>query len=402
MEKIKFQLNETLVNGDLDLENRCIILDLVIYDSIYKEIKDNFDKNHQFDIFGEFNDARKISAFDCSVIEFRLFGKIKIHFLQLYVGDIYVKNNKYENINKVLFQISHINNLSKINPLVIQEKFSLTMLDDKKTFQISVENTISLDEINKVIFELTTFFQIIILDISIELNKKIFYTQNNEEIEFVLKNIKIENDKSINKLIDFDSIDEEILIKWFNTKKRFGKIFDYLSGIFNNKASEYLELNYFLLIQWIEAYCGVLYQLDINEKNIEKNKKKLTEIIDKSDLSEKDKQNFKANAKYDKQGHIFSEKLELLFDKNETLKDLFNSEKILLDDIKHYRNNLTHINIVDNLDNKQLDNLYGILRNSIYILIIEELKLPKSRFYDDFKKEAQRYFKLYKEKKVTK
>ena len=46
-----------------------------------------------------------------------------------------------------------------------------------------------------------------------------------------------------------------------------------------------------------------------------------------------------------------------------------------------------------------MHNLHEILRNIIYILIIEELKLPKNRFYDDFKKDAKRYFKLYKEKK---
>lgn len=414
MRKIKFELNETLVYGDLDLENKHIILDLNtyyelgqidslnldIYKSILKELKNYFYENHQFDIFGEFdNNLKRISALKCNVVELRPFGKTKIHFLQLYIGNIHIKDSKNQKVKKVIFQISGVNNLPNINSLIIQEKFSLTILDDKKTFQISVENTISLGEINKVIFELTTFFQIIILDINIELDKKIFYTQNNEEIELVLKSTKIENDKTINKLIDFDSINEETLIKWFDTKKIFGKIFDYLSGIFNNKASIYIELNYFLLIQWIEAYCGVLYKSNINEKNIEKKKKKLTEIIDKSCLSEEDKQDFKDNTKYDKQGYVFSKKLELLFDGNETLKDLFNSDKILLDDIKHYRNNLTHINIVDNLDNQEMHNLHEILKNIIHILIIEELKLPKSRFYDDFKEEAKRYFKLYKDMK---
>ncbi len=400
MKKITFQLAETKINADLDLENRCIILDLNIYNSILKELNDYFNDGCIFNIFGEIDESeKKFSAFKCNVIEFKLFGKTKIHFLQLYIGNIHIKDSKNQKVKKVIFQISNVNNLPNINSLIIQENFSLTILDDKKTFQISVENTISLDEINKVIFELTTLFQIIILDINIELDKKIFYTQNNEEIELVLKSTKIENDKTINKLIDFDFINKETLIKWFDTKKRFGKIFDYLSGIFNNKASIYIELNYFLLIQWIEAYCGVLYESNINEKNIEKKKKKLTEIINKSCLSEEDKQDFKDNVKYDKQGYIFSKKLELLFDGNETLKDLFNCDKTLLDDIKHYRNNLTHINIVDNLDNQEMHNLHEILRNIIYILIIEELKFPKSRFYDDFKKEAKRYFKLYKDMK---
>lgn len=336
MSKIKFELNETLVSGDLDLENRCIILDLSIYESVRKELYDCFDQNYQFNIFGEFDDdIKKISALECDVVNLKPFGKTKIHFLHLYVGDIHIEDSKNQEVNKVVFQISYVNNLPSIDSLVIQEKFILTILDDK-TIQISVENSISIDEMNKIIFELETFFQVIILDISIELDKKIFYTQNNEEIEFILGSIAIENNKSINKLIDFDSINKETLTKWFDSKKRFGKIFDYLSGIFNNKASIYLDLNYFLLVQWIEAYCGVLYKSDFNENDIKKKKKKLTEIIDKSSLSEEDKQDFKNNAQYDKQGYIFSKKLELLFTTNETLKDLFNSDKTLFDDIKHY------------------------------------------------------------------
>ena len=71
----------------------------------------------------------------------------------------------------------------------------------------------------------------------------------------------------------------------------------------------------------------------------------------------------------------------------------------LLNGKEHSKKNLIYINI---FDNQEVYNLHKILKSIIYILIIEELKLPKSRFYDDLKKEAQIYFKLYKEKKVTK
>lgn len=371
-----------------------------IYKSIQKELIDYFYENYQFDIFGKIDSSeKKISAFKCNVIEYRFFGKIKIHFLNLYIGDIHLEDSKNQEVNKVIFQISYVNNLPSIDSLVIQEKFSLTILEDKKTFQISVENAISLDEINKVIFELETFFQFITLDVTLELDKKNFYTQNNEEIKLILKIAKNEDNKSINKLIDFNAINEKTLIKWFDKKNKFGKIFDYLSGIFNEEASIYLEVRYFLLIQWIEAYCGVLYKSSINENEIKEKKKKLTKIIDQSDLKEKDKKDFKDNVQYDKQGYVFSKKLELLFDGNETLKDLFNSDKTLLDDLKHYRNNLTHINMIDNLDHNEIHHLHEILKNTIYILLIEELELPKSRFYADFKKEAKRYFELYKEMK---
>ena len=68
----------------------------------------------------------------------------------------------------------------------------------------------------------------------------------------------------------------------------------------------------------------------------------------------------------------------------------------LLNGKEHSMKNLIYINI---FDNQEVYNLHKILKSIIYILIIEELKLPKNRFYDDFKKDAKRYFKLYKEKK---
>ncbi|MDN5128683.1 hypothetical protein PJV90_10125 [Aliarcobacter butzleri] len=63
----------------------------------------------------------------------------------------------------------------------------------------------------------------------------------------------------------------------------------------------------------------------------------------------------------------------------------------LLNGKEHSMKNLIYINI---FDNQEMHNLHKILKSIIYILIIEELKLPKSRFYDDLKKEAQIYFKL--------
>jgi hypothetical protein len=151
MKKIKFQLIGMFVNGELDLDNRCIILDLNIYKSIQKELIDYFYENYQFDIFGKIDSSeKKISAFECNVIDYRFFGKIKIHFLNLYIGDIHLEDSKNQEINKVMFQISYVNNLFYIDALDIQEKFSLTILKDKKTFQISVEKPISINEMNKV------------------------------------------------------------------------------------------------------------------------------------------------------------------------------------------------------------------------------------------------------------
>ena len=59
MKKIKFQLIGMFVNGELDLDNRCIILDLNIYKSIQKELIDYFYENYQFDIFGKIDSSEK-------------------------------------------------------------------------------------------------------------------------------------------------------------------------------------------------------------------------------------------------------------------------------------------------------------------------------------------------------
>jgi hypothetical protein len=49
-----------------------------------------------------------MNAFECNVIEYRFFGKIKIHFLNLYIGDIHLEDSKNQEINKVMFQISYV------------------------------------------------------------------------------------------------------------------------------------------------------------------------------------------------------------------------------------------------------------------------------------------------------
>jgi hypothetical protein len=52
----------------------------------------------------------------------------------------------------------------------------------------------------------------------------------------------------------------------------------------------------------------------------------------------------------------------------------------LLNGKEHSMKNLIYINIFDNLDNQEMHNFHEILKSIIHILIIEELKLPKSRF----------------------
>lgn len=409
-QNITFKIEEILIYGNLDLEKKLIILDLNIDKSIKKKLIDNFHKGLIFNIFGEFNNnLEKFTAFDCSVIEYKLNGVIKIHILDLYVGNIYIKNIKNQKINKATFQFTYLDNFQNISNFIINEKFKITMLNDKKTFQISVDNDINLDEMNKVLFELKTFFQIIILNKNIEFSKKTFFIKENEKIVKVIKNNDLDYSLNLNRLIEFPDITNERILEWFEKKNKFGKIFDYLSGILNENSFTYLEFKYISLIQWIEAYSGVLFDKEFTKKKIEKDIdlkiKKFKEIIDSvnsSFLTDNEKKDFKENFSFDKQGYTFSEKLERLFSKNKTLETIFNSNQDLLYDIKNYRNKLIHLNIKDNLENKQIHNLYEILKNIIYILIIEELDLKDNRFYNEFQENAKKYFELYKELKIQK
>ncbi|WP_323127360.1 hypothetical protein [Aliarcobacter butzleri] len=63
--------------------------------------------------------------------------------------------------------------------------------------------------------------------------------------------------------------------------------------------------------------------------------------------------------------------------------------------MKYYRNKLTHLNVKDDLNSEQMVNLYEILKNLIYLYIMDELQLQDNNNYHKFKNEANHFYKKY-------
>ena len=91
------------------------------------------------------------------------------------------------------------------------------------------------------------------------------------------------------------------------------------------------------------------------------------------------------------------ENLNSVIDSQRTLliEKLNDSNEKLIEDIKNYRNKLTHLNVKDDLNSEQMVNLYEILKNLIYLYIMDELQLQDDINYDKFKNEVNHFYKKY-------
>ena len=227
------------------------------------------------------------------------------------------------------------------------------------------------------------------LNKDIEIIEKHFYLKDETKIEEIRKYEKDEekNQLKASYLIrennKFDI--EKSLNLWFEAKEKYGKIFDYLSGILKESTHKYMQFKFFALSQWFEAYSREFL------------KNKVLQIVNNSIIQDIDKKLLKSipgnnnTFRTNLNGLFIIKKLELIiFDKQDK-----NKKDDLIKDIVGYRNNLTHLNVKDNLNMQQVVNLYSILKNLIYLFIMEELQVQNDRSYTDFKNETNYFYKKY-------
>lgn len=409
---ISFQIENTTFQGDLTYGNgneneiKCIL-----FKPDSKILQDMFQSENGciFTLNGRIENIENFTATNCDVRD----GIIPIYYhsiekdrelnYKINIGTLYIGvsniDKTIKNIKKCEFNISHEIPFLKNTEQIYISKHNFNIKFDENII-IKFEDSVSLDELNQILFDLKIFFQILVLNKDIEIIEKYFYLEDETKIEEIKKYEKNEetNQLKASYLIrENDKFDiEKSLNLWFEAKERYGKIFDYLSGILKESTHKYMEFKFFALSQWIEAYSTVLFKTKNMEKDIIKIKvKELKNAINTSNLSDEEKKNLIDNWNYDTKGHTFVQKLDQLFNKNDFFKNLFDSNEELLKDIKCYRNNLTHLNEKDNLNPQQAINLYEILKNLIYLFIMEELQLQNDRNYDNYIKELKYCYKKY-------
>lgn len=388
---IVFKITNDELEGILEYGNG----NLIRINTYIHNIKDAFKIMQLFNLSGIINNKEEFFALDCDLKE-ESFPLIEIDIRTLYVGMSNIDKDT-KNIKKCEFRISNripfIKSIHKIN--ISKYDFNIKF---NETIIIEFNELVSLNELNQILFNLKIFLQLLVLNEDIEIIEKYFYLEDETKIEEIMKYQINENQQKTNYLIDDnDNLDfEKSLNLWFEAKSKYGKIFDYLSGILKETTLKHIEFKLFALSQWVEAYSTVLFKTENMEKHIKKVKEKeLKNAINASNLLDEEKNNLIDNWCYDTKGHTFVGKLQQLFDKNDFFKNLFDSNENLLKDIKDYRNNLTHLNPKDNLNTQQAINLYELLKNLIYLFIMEELQLQNDRNYNKYMKEVKYIYKKY-------
>ena len=365
-ENFSFQIKDTIFRGNLnyqDTQNIEVLCSSSISESSI--LKAYYDNATAFDFNGTVDDKIQITAVNCYVtshkinIVDKLFKfKFKIKIETLYF-------NK-KNINEKLEIIHCALKFSCTMPFNENDTYIAKYNCDiffNESVSLRFKHPISLKKLNSIIFDLKILLQVLILNKNVEIIKKLFYTIEMKEIEQIQSyNPRDIEDKSKTEyLLDFHKNNDltVLLDRWFDSKEKYGKIFDYLSGILKESSLSYLEFKYFALAQWVEAYSRELLN---NKAEFRKNLKSIFRSLNLKDLL-----NFKN-------------------------KDAVNT---LINDIVCYRNHLVHINKEDNLDNTQMQNLYEILKSLIYICITKELSIKiDEKLNDDMRRKYQDYLTL--------
>lgn len=306
---------------------------------------------------GVFSDKNEFTAFDSNVYNAKI--------------DIENKKMKYKvDIGKLYLNASNVNDEMSVKKVDV--KFSsiekwLPNNENKKIFikqndcYITISNSfitiepsliVTLKQLDEILFNLRVFFEILFLNNNVKTIEKFIYTVDDTKIEEVMR-YKSEQLTKEEFLFRYDTNSiESILNRWFEAKNTYGKIFSNLSGILNESSAEYLELKFLMLAQWIEAYSREYLtntlQTIINERvensNDNKYRKNLKQLLQIKNID------------------------EIIFGNSSKKK-----RDSLIDQIICYRNHLTHLNVKDDLNDTQMSNLYEILKDMIYILLMKEL-----------------------------
>jgi hypothetical protein len=78
---------------------------------------------------------------------------------------------------------------------------------------------------------------------------------------------------------------QDILLNWFTLQNDYGRIFDLLSSILDEKPFMYLEHSFLNVIQWYEGFCRIKYPTSNEDK--EAFESKIENIVEQvSDIEE--------------------------------------------------------------------------------------------------------------------
>ena len=257
----------------------------------------------------------------------------------------------------------------------------------KLTFEIqqfieySFNNPVSLQLYYDLNFKLQNFFRLLLP------NKNIFIEEQYISVED--KSIEIyssdkyyvsESDKvswsNFLYIYNKDTIND-ILINWFNSQKKYGRVFKVLSSILDEPPFIYVEHKFLNIVQWYEGYCRIEYPTSKDE--VTKFNNQIESIIHQI-KNDEDKELIQDITKYRYENPL-KKQLKKLFDDVE-LKQILNinsgKQASLIHYIGEYRNRLTHPDKKSSFSFLNLAYLTEFLNQIIFIILIKTLKLDEN------------------------
>lgn len=273
----------------------------------------------------------------------------------------------------------------------------------KQYLSYEFKNPITFQEYNKLNFKLHNFFRTILPQKDIFIEEQ-YITMFGNEVE--IYNSNKHYSPEINKVswLDFlylyneDTI-QDILLNWFSLQNNYGRIFDLLSSILDEKPFMYLEHSFLNVIQWYEGFCRIKYPTS-NEEIVAFNSKIENIITQVSDIE--DKKLIKDITQFSYETPL-SKQLKKLFNDFD-LKDILNINSKSLDSLIFYitknRNKLTHPTHESNINHTELIALKEILKYFTYIILVKILKLEEATIkVNNIKENIKHYYAQFLEKK---
>lgn len=345
-------------------------------------------------------------------------GSVRFSYFEHWLGSFKINDNYIEkgkenfsvdleqfktNLNLDLDSNTTLKTSRSWNQNVEQNK--KLIFDVKQYLSYEFKNPVSFQEFNKLNFKFQNFFRTILprKDIFIE-EQYITVLENEVEIYSSNKHYSPE----VNKVswLDYlylynEETVQDILLNWFTLQNDYGRIFDLLSSILDEKPFMYLEHSFLNVIQWYEGFCRIKYPTSNEDK--EAFESKIENIVEQvSDIE--DKKLIEDITKFSYETPL-SKQLKKVFN-DFGLKDILSINSKELDSLIFYitknRNKLTHPTQVNDLNFGQLVALKEILKYFTYIILVKTLKLEEDNHkVNHIKENIKHYYAQFTERKES-
>lgn len=345
-------------------------------------------------------------------------GRVRFSYIEHWLGSFKINDNYFEeekrNFSVDLEQFETNLNLDLDNNTTLTtsrswnqnvEQNKKLIFDVKQYLSYEFKNPVSFQEFNKLNFKFQNFFRTILprKDIFIE-EQYITVLENEVEIYSSNKHYSPE----VNKVswLDYlylynEETVQDILLNWFALQNDYGRIFDLLTPILDEKPFMYLEHGFLNVIQWYEGFCRIKYPT--SNEDIAAFESKIENIVNQISDSE-DKKLIEDITKFSYEAPL-SKQLKKVFN-DFGLKDILSMNSKELDSLIFYitknRNKLTHPTQVNDLNFGQLVALKEILKYFTYIILVKTLKLEEDNHkVKHIKENVKHYYAQFIERKES-